>query len=170
MFHKQHWEDLRTKASNLAVRCILEVSGDTNVIFSKMGNQVLPVMPPENYDLQGFEATHVTSADGTQIGLWHKPAEDTEKPTYVAFHGRTGNWGYAEEKELPDEYTPEWQDNCYRHKWLKALADTGAGVIAVHTRGFGLSADPSIKTITEDALKQDMEAIDDYMQKKQKDP
>lgn len=160
------FQDIGSRVANFAVRRIIDFKGESNVIYSDMDSQVLPMMPPEQYDLKGFSEEYATSADGSEIGIWYKPPSDPDKPTYVAFHGRTGHWGYANSQNPSSEFTPTYQDNCFRHKWLEAMAESGAGVVAVHTRGFGLSANPSIKTITEDALKQDMEAVDGFLQDK----
>lgn len=155
--------DIKSKAADFAVRRLIDVMGESRMIFSGIKKQA-PIGAPQQYGLEGFREDRVTSADGSQIGLWHKPASDPSKPTYVVFHGRSGHWGFGSNYPAPPSKSGTQKDTCYRHKWLQAMAETGAGVVAVHTRGFGLSANPSIKNITEAALKQDMEAVDDFLQ------
>jgi pimeloyl-ACP methyl ester carboxylesterase len=161
--------ELKTRMADFVVRRIIDVMGDNKVIYADMKKQA-PIGAPEEYGLEGFEERFVTSADGSRIGIWYKPPTDPDKPTYVAFHGRGGHWGFADNKKPPKHRTGPFKNNCYRHNWLEAMADSGAGVVAVHTRGFGKSANPSINEITEDALKQDMVAVDQFLEAEGIDP
>lgn len=161
MSEKHIFAELRTRLSDFAVRRIVDVMGD-NLIYAGRNRQA-PLFAPEEYGLQGFEERSVTSADGTRIGLWYKPPEPG-KPTYVAFHGRGGHWGFAHPYPVEKNYPEGHKDFGYRHQWLDAMAQTGAGVVAVHTRGFGLSANPSTKSMSEAAIRQDMQAVDGFLQ------
>lgn len=154
--------DIRSIVSDFVVRRLIDVVGESNVVFSNHKTQA-PILPPQEYGLSGFQERFISSADGTRIGLWVKPPADASKPTYVAYHGRTGHWGFAAREKLPRKFTADFQDNAYRIHWLQAMADSGAGVVAVHTRGFGLSASPA-QPVSESALKQDADAIAAYLQ------
>lgn len=64
-------------------------------------------------------------------------------PPYVAFHGRNGHWGFADDYPVAKKYEGMVYVPEYRNTWLKTMADSGAGVVAVHTRGFERSAGPA---------------------------
>lgn len=119
------------------------------------------IKSPGEYGLEGFtQETLTVPHDGMRLGLWIKPREDDTKPVYVVFHGRRGHWGDVGAKEADDLYTS--QDRFYRIKWLKALEDTGAGIIAVHPRGFGTSRNGN-GNVGEGFAKQDMKCVADYV-------
>jgi len=157
--------DLREKLSDFVVRRVVDVAGEANLVFSTRKKQA-PIKEPAEYGLEGFETKYVTSRDGAKIGIWHKPPSDPTQPIYVAFHGRKGNWGFASSYPAPKSHTADYKDQGYRHQWLKAMADSGAGVIAVHTRGFGASNFPETKKHTIRNMAEDMEAVDDFMRHK----
>ncbi len=153
-------------------RIITEVvrNFDTPLLFG-LGGQQERIRPPEAYGLQGFEAIKVPSHDDhqTPIGIWYKPPADDTKPTYIAFHGRGGHWA-TQSKSMPAEGD---LDGRRRLQWLKEMADSGAGVIAMHTRGFGLS-NPEFDAsrrgerviINENTLKKDMRAVAGFLEER----
>lgn len=166
---KRDMTEIKTRMTDFVVRRLIDTLGESNVVYANPKKQG-PIGTPDHYGLEGFEERFATSADGSRIGIWYKPPSDPAKPTYVAFHGRGGHWGFADNKRPPRHRTPPFKNNCYRHNWLDAMAKSGAGVVAVHTRGFGLSANPSIKAITEDAIQQDLVAVDRFLEKERINP
>lgn len=167
--HKRDMSEVKTRMSDFVVRRIIDAMGETNVVYANPKKQG-PIGEPEHYGLKGFEERFVTSADGSSIGIWYNPPADPSKPTYVAFHGRGGHWGFADNKKPPKHRTPPFKNNCYRHNWLEAMAESGAGVVAVHTRGFGLSANPTVQSISEDAIQQDFVAVDQFLEAEKINP
>jgi len=150
-------------------------------------------LPPEELvkkkfsGLKRFHEKLITSADKkTQIGLWEKDAQE-DQPVYVLFHGRNGHWGYSDDRNkvilrsltnnhaYHDQTSEIGYDPYYRLRLLEAMAEKG-GVVAVHTRGFGLSNEDLQKfkklgsaskvNLSEMALDQDMDALADYLLKK----
>lgn len=157
-----HVSELPEKMADYVVRRLLDMRGST-IIYSGQKKQA-EIGMPEAYGLSGFEERYISGGDGGRIGLWYKPPTDPDKPVYVAFHGRTGHWGFAGNYPPPKHLDEPFKDNTYRSKWLKAMADSGAGVVAVHTRGFGRSHNSSVKKITSALIAEDMRAIDHFLE------
>jgi fermentation-respiration switch protein FrsA (DUF1100 family) len=71
---------------------------------------------------KGVREVELVTDDGLALAAWHWPARSgrgvPEDLTLIVFHGNGGNRG--------------WHAG-----WLDALADTGAGVLAVDYRGYG---------------------------------
>lgn len=96
----------------------------------------------------------------TQLGLWVRKPDDERKPIYIVFHGRSGNWT----RDLKQD------GGQYRLGWLNALANTGAGVIAVHSRGHGLSRLEKDTRVGESWFQRDIEKLADYIDQQKLDP
>jgi len=150
--------------------------GNQSMLFG-LGEDQEKIHDPQTYGLKGFEALTIQSHDSnrTPIGLWYKLPTDATKPIYIAFHGRGGSW--ASKSKSPSKENDEGDRR--RLKWLKEMADSGAGVIAVHTRGFGLSKTNETPKglhltgssfINESKLKKDMEAVVDFLKEKKIKP
>lgn len=137
----------------------------------------LPYLSPQELAANGFAGlkdfkehfiTSGDAKDALKIGLWVKEPEDDTKPIYVVFHGRNGHWGHAD-----DPRNPLGGDAQYRLHWLEAMAQTGAGVIAVHNRGFGMSnpklyagmkrPDARDIDLSEQAYQRDMHAVANHI-------
>jgi hypothetical protein len=103
-----------------------------------------------NYTLEGKPS---------QLGLWIKKPANEEKPIYIVFHGLGGNWA--------DRGRGEGKDRHFRLSWLHALVKTGAGVIAVHPRGHGLSRVDEGKNkdlrVGEKWMQQDIQKLAEYL-------
>lgn len=133
-----------------------------------------PFLSLQEYGLTDFKTRHVASHDGngTDIGIWYRKPDDDGKPVYVLFHGRSGHWGSVSPGALETPGSAPVVDPSpqlgYRLQWLKAIAATGAGVVAVHTRGCGLSRSkswpPDSAPITEKHLRGDMAAVSEFLQ------
>lgn len=153
---------LRQSLSDFLVRQVVDFKGESSLVFGAQKRQK-PIESPAAYGLGDFQTIHIRSADGTQLALWYKPPTDPTKPIYVAHHGRRGNWGFASNYPVPKNQPVDHKDQNYRNQWLRAMADTGAGVVAVHTRGFGASDIPGFKRHTLRNINEDAEAVSDFL-------
>lgn len=158
-------DKLRQELSDFLVRRFVDIQGEASLVFGAQRRQK-PIDAPESYGLEGFQTINLTSADGTRLALWYKPASDPTKPVYVAFHGRRGNWGFASNYPVPRHQPADYKDQNYRNQWLKAMADTGAAVVAVHTRGFGASDTVGYKRHTMRNINEDAQAVAAFLKER----
>lgn len=155
---------------------------EETIMFDPKAPQSM-IRAPEEYGLTGFKPVFLeipkaskpgelgeinpAAANGdnhTKLGLWVKEPADPTQPVYVVFHGRFGHWAEAGRQE--SHGNPNY-DKEFRLKWLKELAKTGAGVIAVHTRGHGLSRTDE-NPMSETLFERDIEKIADYVLKEKR--
>ena len=137
-------------------------------LFSRARKEPLILSPgeyaerfPDYAALADFKE-EILDRQGAKLGLWVRAPDDATKPVYVLFHGRHGHWGYA---GFPDDGTHNGYNRQYRLGLLHALAKTGAGVIAVHPRGHGLSRGMNTE-VGEAVSEEDAARIADYLQER----
>ncbi len=146
------------------------------------GAHIPVIQPAEYYDIhkpgeyaevQEFREQYIPRRDGIKLAVWHKQGFDSTKPVYVVFHGRRGHWGdvgFMPKRDINSETGQRCKyDRRYRLKWLKALADTGAEVIAVHLTGQGASYGNGAKP-GEGEFGKDVQALADFLREKRIPP
>lgn len=127
------------------------------LIFKPDHHKVDPMRHPESYGLAGVIPVDIHTKDHVTLHLWQKLPEDETKPLFIIFHGNTGHFGDVGKPTAGEEYDPQ-----YRIALLKAILESGAGLLAVSLRGYGLShrTEPS-----EEGFIRDVDAVIDYVQK-----
>ncbi len=124
-------------------------------IFKPIHNYVIKMKSPSYHELYNTDEKYITTADNVNIQIWHHKPREKNLPTFVCFHGNTGNWIDVGEPKPDEDY-----DRHYRLELLQSISEQKAGLIAVSMRGYGNSqrTKPSEK-----GFEKDLDAVIKYI-------